>query len=769
MRSKRSRGFAGEVFVRTVIAPAVVLIAAVLGIYIGFRSISMREITDRSLQTLRLTQDVFESVYEWLVPSFARLTEDPVVAGGIYGTDLSIVDYADIAQRVQSLASMSALVHSVYLYNPDEGITYSTVHGIERRRSTDPDLLRVIEEAGRSREPLFIPRRLAGPDGPIRVLTFVVYEQTFHRSPSEGCIVVNISEPDLRSAFVEGNSPVNSQLVVTRRDGTVLSHHDPALFGTALATVAPYDRVFVSVRQEIQVDVPGDHGPSRLLAVKRRPLGWVFITTLNEGALLASLTSFRNIVLLILLAAIVVAVVALAIVARQIARPIRRVVEHAQMLSSNPSNASSGRSASGSEIDYVDRVLSGLGEQLSELNEFVHESRVQHEDEAIRALLLRPPLPGERLPVDLPAGLSTAAGVRVDVARLDGYQRLIESADAVTTQSILGAITAATIQALPGRTVTCIPAGDDHVAVIRVLGDGGRLNGGSERDGANQIDARAEYSQVINRIRDRSGTSITIGIGESGRFPDDLHRSYRVALARTDERFREGPGTVIAAGVSDSETQFEFPEGPAKRMVDEILLRHPDQARAYLDEALAVVRTGSYDDFRFSLYALTHLIGQRLSEDPFADPRSVAERLRGAETIPEVRAILSSFIGDLSASYDASRSSQTEDVVIRMREYALANLTDPALSSDMVAEAVDLSVGYARDLFRRITGEPMAEFVLRERLDRVKHGLESSSASVKDLAAKAGFSSYNYFFTAFKRSVGMTPRQYKNSVKRSAG
>jgi AraC-like DNA-binding protein len=80
---------------------------------------------------------------------------------------------------------------------------------------------------------------------------------------------------------------------------------------------------------------------------------------------------------------------------------------------------------------------------------------------------------------------------------------------------------------------------------------------------------------------------------------------------------------------------------------------------------------------------------------------------------------------------------------------------------DEVARAVGLSVGFFHDLFLRDVGLTPARFHSRARIALGKRQLIYSDASITEIAMGLGYSSSQYFATAFKRIVGLTPVGYR--------
>lgn len=751
------------------------LVAAVLGLYVGFRDISVHEIRERNIATLELTRDVFESVYAWLVPSFVRLIEDPVVSSAMYGRSLNIVDYADLAQRIQGITAMSPLIHSVYLYNTAQPVTYSTIHGIEHRRRTDPSLEDVIRQAADAPSLSFIPRRLAihpgyGPDALIErpqlthVLTFVVFDSMFHESPLEGCLVVNVSEQALRRMFVEGNSVVNPTLVIVDAGGVVLSDYREDRFAESVLD----DPVFRSVIDDESLStnrrVDQDGNAILVSAVKHRPGSWAFIATTSERELTAALASFRNIVLLILVGALGISLVASYTIASNVTRPVRRLARAAHRFADEtkpghgePTEAAGGGSES--EIDYLDRVLADLGSRAKNLETYVQSNRAAHQSEAIRSLLT---IHNENaIPTDdLPAALLESSRVRVDVVRIDGYQRLISAVDAATIRSVLEGLSGLVRQSFPGDLSWCVPVGDDHVAVVHAS---------CEEPGEDlRVEIEEKYQHLISRFSQRFGYSVTVGMATSVVERRDTPRAYEAALAASDQRFRIGAGKVIWSDtVTETEQVYRFNESQGRRLADELALGHVEEAEDVLHDILRQAGGGRYEDFRFAAQMLFHILARRFSPDHATDVRNIEAALRQADTIEEVHTLFASAMRRIARTHDTSREMRAQRYVEQARHAVDRSLSDPALSPDSIADELGISAGYLRELFRQYAGESLSDFIVRRRIERAKTALIESNRPVKEIVQEVGFQSYNYFFTVFKRATGTTPGEFRRSSRPS--
>ena len=80
------------------------------------------------------------------------------------------------------------------------------------------------------------------------------------------------------------------------------------------------------------------------------------------------------------------------------------------------------------------------------------------------------------------------------------------------------------------------------------------------------------------------------------------------------------------------------------------------------------------------------------------------------------------------------------------------------ISVDQVCDLVDCSRSTLDNLFKKHLGRPMAQEMLKVRLNRGMRLLENSNLSIEEVAKECGFTSATYFCRFFKREAGTTRR-----------
>jgi AraC-like DNA-binding protein len=85
------------------------------------------------------------------------------------------------------------------------------------------------------------------------------------------------------------------------------------------------------------------------------------------------------------------------------------------------------------------------------------------------------------------------------------------------------------------------------------------------------------------------------------------------------------------------------------------------------------------------------------------------------------------------------------------------------LSLSHLAERIGLSVPHFCRAFRQTVGCPPHTFIVRRRIERAQDQLRGTALPITEISIACGFSSSSHFSNAFKRFIGTTPLDYRQS------
>lgn len=150
------------------------------------------------------------------------------------------------------------------------------------------------------------------------------------------------------------------------------------------------------------------------------------------------------------------------------------------------------------------------------------------------------------------------------------------------------------------------------------------------------------------------------------------------------------------------------------------------------------------------------------------------------------------YLNDISSAYaskieSSSSLSAMQDLMVEMfrsycllvRKHTMKNysptiqktilLIDSDLSADLslstLAQAQNVSPGYLSTLFKRETGKTLTEYIQSERMQLATHLLETTSLQIQTVALHCGIMDVQYFSKIFRKYIGKTPKEYRESLK----
>ena len=83
------------------------------------------------------------------------------------------------------------------------------------------------------------------------------------------------------------------------------------------------------------------------------------------------------------------------------------------------------------------------------------------------------------------------------------------------------------------------------------------------------------------------------------------------------------------------------------------------------------------------------------------------------------------------------------------------------ITLDDIAHAASMSRSYVSSYFKLVTGVSPYDYLLTARVEKAIYFLKKTELSVTEIAQKCGFGSLSSFNKTFKKSLGVTPREYR--------
>ena len=97
-----------------------------------------------------------------------------------------------------------------------------------------------------------------------------------------------------------------------------------------------------------------------------------------------------------------------------------------------------------------------------------------------------------------------------------------------------------------------------------------------------------------------------------------------------------------------------------------------------------------------------------------------------------------------------------EDVQKYIRQH-----TDEPLNREVLADVAGFSIPHLHRIFSGTTGESVASYVRRVRLERAAFKLRWGAVDITEVALAAGYASHAAFSKAFRQQYGLSPSEFR--------
>lgn len=114
-----------------------------------------------------------------------------------------------------------------------------------------------------------------------------------------------------------------------------------------------------------------------------------------------------------------------------------------------------------------------------------------------------------------------------------------------------------------------------------------------------------------------------------------------------------------------------------------------------------------------------------------------------------------------------AKGEGTEQLVRAAEEYVLAHSREK-FSLQAMADALYVNKSYLLRLFKAHTGSTLLSFHNQTRCEQAKRLLRESELSISQVGEAVGFVSSSHFSFVFRKTVGVTPTEYRAQGGESA-
>ncbi|TBL69389.1 helix-turn-helix domain-containing protein [Paenibacillus thalictri] len=266
--------------------------------------------------------------------------------------------------------------------------------------------------------------------------------------------------------------------------------------------------------------------------------------------------------------------------------------------------------------------------------------------------------------------------------------------------------------------------------------------------------------------------TVTIAIGEAVSSLSEIPASYSAAQKALSYKASLGCNRLINHGVNNGNTAGEVYE---HLQTIRTIARSFMLGEAWRDDLTRLFEQlgggmFSNEDFRsLADYFQYHIRMEvmKLPEEYQAVWQQVysaqlTELLEQSESFGELLPTLESLLEAAHQELALLRESRGKFALSRkMRAYIDEHFSNPDLSLVHLSEAFGVSSKYVSQLFKEENGENFVDYLAYVRMEKAKRLLVETDMKVQDISAEVGYMHTFSFTRVFKKTVGMTPGEYR--------
>lgn len=269
-----------------------------------------------------------------------------------------------------------------------------------------------------------------------------------------------------------------------------------------------------------------------------------------------------------------------------------------------------------------------------------------------------------------------------------------------------------------------------------------------------------------------SGLKVALAVGKPVRLDSTaacLEETLDSAKAALNKRFTDGYGLILLAENKNSTENTAIDADQLKGLGKALRSTSESEITQQIEGIYDAVKNEGFknpDIYIAAAYKINEELYQYLrlfSSTERMQPKleeQLEKRIIEATSIAELKKLLVQHICENMEQLIGDSKSNLSPA-IRTAKIFIANNYKQDIGLGDVAKVVNLSSVYFSGLFKKEIGENFVDYLNRVRIDAAKILLKDVRNNIGEIAEQCGFSDTRYFAKIFKRSVGITPSDYR--------
>ncbi|GBG08567.1 AraC family transcriptional regulator [Paenibacillus agaridevorans] len=661
---------------------------------------------------------------------------------GLYVDQSDAFADQDVLRKLRQYVKSNPLIRSIYLYNSKtDRVIFNISEVGEGIQSTadflDQDIIHIFSNKEQNVSGKYFTRKV---DYVINNKTInenfltLILTNTSSQREVESSLVINLNERVLQEMVTSGSAGDLNQVLIMYKDGNVLSHDDTSMINKNLSDESFAKQIMLSNDEKGSFITKINDRESLVSYVKAKHLGLIFIGIGDYSKLLLSAYSMQRTLLILTIIFILAGIVLAVLFTSSIYNPFRKLL-HKYRLDSN-------RLLNDKKKALLGKLLDGETDDKIRDNDYRTECGVSFDDPYYVTLVLK----------------------------MDSLEKVLSGKWSKDVRLVKFAILNIASEFFREKRlkVEGIDNGYDYVSMIINVKDR------SDEIVSHIIDSTMEIQDQVEKYLK---ISVSAGIGDMAEGVQGIGQSFQHALAASNYRIIYGRKAVIEYGdiaERDNKGLHDYPYEIEKRMIEAIKERNMRKMDTSLNEFFERLVLSSADEIQITVLQLAVLLTRTLSgiaktsiENGEYSIKVLIAEIQTCETLEEIKTYLYSLCSRVIETKGNDAKENVKSMIAnKIKDYVGKHYNSINISTESVANHVELSPNYVRSIFKEITGVSLSDYITQCRMSEAQRLLLETDDPVSRIAEAVGYpENSKHFFTIFKKHFYKTPENYRMSIQ----
>lgn len=654
-------------------------------------------------------------------------------------------DYVDIITALNQLnyyRGTSPFIDSIYIYNSKAGTFYISAdvgsNQIQNEANFyDQEIVKIVKNYWQYPYLKPIPRKITvkyPKEQEIDVYTFILYNSLNHSSNND-IIVVNISSTQLHKnidGMITGSS--NNSFMINDK-GILVSNSWTQPMLTDLSN-KEYIRKILKNNSDGYFVAEVDNVKSFIAYSSIDFLGWRYIRIVPYISLTKEIYSMKVMTVLIAVIILLIGTLISYLISKKIFLKVDKKLLKLQALElEKSSNLQKLRQ------EYLRNIL--LGEEKLDLN-IVNEYIISYD-----------------------MNININNNFRVILLKIDNYKNFTIKYDNEDRNLLKYAIMNIAYEIISKENpLQLVDMNEDRIAIL--------LDISESTASLTENNYKGLMKNVQNTVFCLLKISVSVTISSIGNSIQAVAQLYNEAIENSFYRLFYGHNSIIDETIVSkaNSNQYIYPENKEKQLIEDLMLGKIENAKYLLKEILCLNAEYQYTSYFLAVSHLSFTISNTLNiiqknnlPSFQLSFNSLLMNINNAETLQEVYERFYEIFDSVSLKLEEKKDSKYDDMVLKIIDIINKEYMDQNLSLDSIASSLGMTATYIGRLYKKYTTKTILDSIIEVRMCKARELLLETDYAVAVIAEKTGFNNSPYFYKAFKKINGVSPAEYRKTLR----